>query len=100
MKIVYLSPSGELGGAEKSLIDILASVSAARPDWSLSLVAGEDGPLLSQVKSLNLAATVLPFPRALSLLGDAGAGSSGGLDRTLSGCSQKARPRACRSRSI
>lgn len=72
MKIVYLSPSGELGGAEKSLIDILASLSAARPDWTLSLVAGEDGPLLSKVKSLNIAATVIPFPLALSRLGDAG----------------------------
>ena len=51
MKIVYLSPSGELGGAEKSLIDILASLSSARPDWTLRLVAGEDGPLLSFAKA-------------------------------------------------
>ncbi len=45
MRIVYLNPSGKLGGAETSLRELLASVRAAEPAWELWLVLGEDGPL-------------------------------------------------------
>jgi hypothetical protein len=31
MKLVFLSASGEMGGAERSLYDVLASLRAARP---------------------------------------------------------------------
>lgn len=73
MRIAYLSASGALGGAERVLLDLLASLRAARPDWPLSLIAGEDGPLLDRVRALGVAAHVLPLPRALASLGDAGA---------------------------
>ena len=34
MKVVYLNPTGQLGGAEKALLDILASLKAADPQFS------------------------------------------------------------------
>ena len=37
-----MSGSAELGGAERSLFDMLASVRAARPDWHLELIAPAD----------------------------------------------------------
>ncbi|HEY0407688.1 MAG TPA: hypothetical protein VGC89_18280, partial [Pyrinomonadaceae bacterium] len=71
MKIVYLNPSGQLGGAEMSLLDMLASLRAAAPDWSLRLVVSEDGPLAERAASLGVETIVLPFPNALARLGDA-----------------------------
>ena len=71
MRIVFLSPSGELGGAETALVDILAAIRAARPGWTLLLIAGSDGPLIG--KSSGYAeAIALPFPNALARLGEWG----------------------------
>jgi glycosyltransferase involved in cell wall biosynthesis len=75
MRVMYLSASGELGGAERSLLDMAASIRAARPSWNLGLVAGSDGPLIGRAAALGVAAAVVPFPPALSRLGEAGAGA-------------------------
>ena len=72
MKILYLNPSGVFGGAEQSLLDVIASVRAARPDWSLSLIAGGDGPLIERARELGIAVTVTPMPESLAQIGDAG----------------------------
>jgi glycosyltransferase involved in cell wall biosynthesis len=72
MKILYLNPSGVFGGAEQSLLDIIASVSSARPDWKLSLITGGDGPLLERAREQGIAATVAPMPDSLAQIGDAG----------------------------
>ena len=72
MRVVYLNPSGQLGGAEMALLDLMASIRAARPEWTLQLIAGADGPLISRAESLGASALALPFPPALARLGDAG----------------------------
>ncbi len=78
MKIAYLNPTGALGGAESCLLDILASLRAAEPEWSLRLILGSDGPLVSRAEGLGVPTKVVPFPRALATLGDAGfAGANG-----------------------
>ena len=73
MRVAYLSASGALGGAERVLLDVLASLRAAEPSWPLTVISGGDGPLLERVRALGAEAHVLPFPRALAALGDAGA---------------------------
>lgn len=78
MKVVYLNPSGQLGGAEVALLDLLASLRAAQPEWELSLIAGEDGTLIERAESLGVKAVVIPFPLSLARLGDAGAGGTAG----------------------
>src|SRR5215510_5345147 len=78
MKILYLSPCGQMGGAEKSLLDVLASLRAARPHWSLRLIVAENGPLVSQSLALGVPTTIVPFPSALSRIGDAAAGGPAG----------------------
>ncbi len=78
VRIVYLSPSGKLGGAERSLLDVLASLRAARPDWSLHLITAGDGPLAFRAAALGVASTLVPFPESLARLGDAGAGGPAG----------------------
>jgi len=72
MRIVYLNPSGRLGGAETSLRELLASVRAAEPAWELWLVLGEDGPLAGIARDLGVKVLVKPFPAALARLGDNG----------------------------
>ena len=78
MRVAYLNPSGQLGGAEISLLDFLASLRAAEPDWSLHLMAGEEGPLIAKARAAGIQATVVPFPLPLARLGDAGVGGPSG----------------------
>jgi glycosyltransferase involved in cell wall biosynthesis len=82
LKIVYLNPSGQMGGAERSLLDFMASLRAAEPDVALELIAGADGAFLDQARALGVAARALPYPRALARLGDAGAAGGGGSSKT------------------
>ncbi len=72
MRIVYLNPSGRLGGAETSLRELMASVRSAEPAWDLWLVLGEDGPLAGIARGLGVNVLVKPFPPALARLGDSG----------------------------
>jgi len=82
MKIVCLTPMGELGGAERSLLDLMANLRVARPDWPLILVAGGEGPLVTRAAELGVRTIVLPFPTTVSRLGDAGAGGPAGRQFT------------------
>ena len=51
MRILYLNPCGQMGGAETSLRELLASIRAAEPEWDLWLVLGEDGPLAGKARA-------------------------------------------------
>jgi glycosyltransferase involved in cell wall biosynthesis len=75
MRIVYLNPIGELGGAERSLLDIFAALKALEPSWELHLIAGADGPLLSEAIRLGVSAETLAMPEELLVLGDSAIGS-------------------------
>ena len=70
MKIVYLSPVGVLGGAERSLLDLMASVQEADPAARLHLIAASNGPLIRQAQALGIATTLLAMPTELVRLGD------------------------------
>lgn len=72
MRVVFLNPSGELGGAETALLEMLAAVRAARPDWALGLVASADGPLVERASALGVQSGALKFPRSLARLGEWG----------------------------
>ena len=82
MKILYLNPSGELGGAERSLLFLMASLGAAKPNWQMQLVAGSDGPLIRRAAEIGVQASAIDFPRSLSRLGDAGAGGPAGRQQS------------------
>jgi len=73
MRILYLSSSGQLGGAERVLLDLTASLRRSHPAWELHLAAVEPGPLVSAAHDIGVAATVLPLPQALADLGESGA---------------------------
>lgn len=70
MRVVYLNPAGAVGGAERSLLDFLASLRAADASIEMDLIAGSDGPLVREAARLGARAEVLPIPRRLAELGD------------------------------
>jgi glycosyltransferase involved in cell wall biosynthesis len=78
MKLAFLSAFGEMGGAERSLYDLLASLRVARPRWELTLVVPRTGALAEKAERLGVRVLVVEFPRGLSRLGDAGAGGPAG----------------------
>ncbi len=74
MHILYLNPSGQMGGAEAALLDTLASIREAQPEWTLELIVSAEGTLAAKARSLGVVTTILPFPDSLVRLGDASAG--------------------------
>ncbi|MDE3126732.1 MAG: glycosyltransferase [Gemmatimonadota bacterium] len=78
MRIVYLSGSGQLGGAERCLLDVMQSVHQHEPSWELTLIASRDGPLLDATRGLGIDAAVEPIPGRLAGLGDSTAGGHAG----------------------
>jgi glycosyltransferase involved in cell wall biosynthesis len=72
VKIVFLNPSGELGGAETALLEICAAVRQVRPSWTLNLIAAAPGPFVDRAARLGISARPLSFPPALARLGEWG----------------------------
>lgn len=75
MRIAYLNPSGQLGGAEACLLDMVAVVRSSRPEWLVSAILGESGPLQRELEALGTKVEVLPFPAPVARLGDSGESS-------------------------
>jgi glycosyltransferase involved in cell wall biosynthesis len=78
MRVMFLSASGQLGGAETSLLEILASLRQAEPSWPLLLLAAAEGPLNQRAAALGVNTVTLPFPQSIARLGESGAAASGG----------------------
>ena len=81
MRVMYFNPTGQLGGAETSLLATLSSVRRAESSWPLHLVIADDGPLRSAADALGVVTTVLPLPPAVARLGEHGARADGGYPR-------------------
>ncbi|MEO7649851.1 MAG: glycosyltransferase, partial [Bryobacteraceae bacterium] len=73
MRILYLNPSGQFGGAETSLLHLMASLREAEPQWHLQLLTPADGPLPAEARRLGIAIATLPMPAGLARVGDSGA---------------------------
>jgi len=78
LRILYLNPGAQLGGAERVLLDLITEVRQARPSWELHLISGEDGPLLERVRAVGAGAESIAFPGQLARFGDSGAGGPAG----------------------
>lgn len=78
VKILFLNPGGTIGGAERALLDLIASLRAANPRWGFALITAAPGPLIEEVRELGASAEVVAFPRAFAAAGDAGAGGPAG----------------------
>src|SRR3954468_9967953 len=75
MRIAFLNPSGQLGGAELCLLDMIAVLRQTRPDWDIHLIIAAAGPLADRASALGAVVEIVPFPPELASLGDSnGAG--------------------------
>ncbi|MEN9798555.1 MAG: hypothetical protein RL653_2251 [Pseudomonadota bacterium] len=70
MKLLFLSPVGVLGGAERSLLDMVEAVRAERPDVAVAALACADGPLVQQLRALGVEVAVREMPESLRSIGD------------------------------
>ncbi|PYS48321.1 MAG: glycosyl transferase family 1 [Acidobacteria bacterium] len=80
MRIVFLNTTGQIGGAERSLLDFMASLRQAQPAWPLSLVNGNSGPFVEACDGIGVPVCVERLPEELARLGDAGAGGPAGRE--------------------
>jgi glycosyltransferase involved in cell wall biosynthesis len=83
MTVIFLSATGQVGGAETSLLDVLASLRRAEPSWTLHLIVPSPGPLDARAAALGIETMVLPFPGVVARLGEAGARGSSGYSRLI-----------------
>lgn len=70
MRILFLNPLSELGGAERCLLDLMASMLEARADLNLDLVVSGPGPLVEESAKIGVRVHVVPMPDAVATLGD------------------------------
>lgn len=79
MRILFLNPVGTLGGAERSLLEVLATLSEERPEWKIVLITGDEGPLVQAAMEQGIKVEVLPLPGRVKSLGDSGIFGSGDM---------------------
>ena len=72
MRVLFLNPTGQTGGAETALVEMLAGLREAQPSWPLTLLIASDGPLADRARTLGVSVLVLSFPAALAAVGEWG----------------------------
>lgn len=80
--MVCVATSGALGGAETSLLTLLDALRTLEPRWELTVVAPCEGPLADRCRDAGLGTVIVPYPRALSALGEPGAAGEDGGHRS------------------
>ncbi|NJR31897.1 MAG: glycosyltransferase [Chamaesiphon sp. CSU_1_12] len=71
MKILYVNPSSQLGGAERSLLDVICAV-CDRDPWIeiVVLITAGDGPLVTELTAIGVKVILLELPTKIAQLGD------------------------------
>jgi glycosyltransferase involved in cell wall biosynthesis len=72
-RLVCVTTSAALGGAETCLLTLLRSLRAMEPRWQMTVVAPSEGPLLDRCRAAGIRAITVPYPSALAELGEPGA---------------------------
>ena len=70
MRVAYVSVSDGLGGSEIALVEMIAAIRRARPDWPLSVVLPGRGPLLERLSAAGASCHVVPVPESLARAGE------------------------------
>src|SRR4051812_24559761 len=66
MKILYLSPTAALAGAERVLLDVVRSVGRAEPSAEQHLIAFREGPVLEEARARGAAVQLVPMPPTMA----------------------------------
>jgi glycosyltransferase involved in cell wall biosynthesis len=70
MRVAFLSVSGEMGGSEVSLLELVRGLRRHVPGWRLDVVVPREGPLAAAVRECGAGVHVLPLPSRLARLGE------------------------------
>ncbi|WNG44196.1 glycosyltransferase family 4 protein [Archangium minus] len=70
MRLLFLSPVGVVGGAERTLLDLLDCLRRTPQAPWLGLITGAEGPLTEQARAMGVETLALPLPTELASLGD------------------------------
>ncbi len=70
MRITFLNPIGEVGGAERVLLAAIRGAREHLPGARLDVVLFADGPLRAEAERLGATVAVVPLPASLAELGD------------------------------
>ncbi len=82
MKICFINPVAELGGAERSLLDLCWSLTRDGKH-DLRLLAFAEGPLLAKMQEVGVRSTVLPLPGSVATFGESALRERASAGRTL-----------------
>lgn len=79
MRIVFLSPVGVIGGAERVLLTLVQALRLTEAEFDFHALVPEEGPLSADLRQADVTVHVLPLPERLRSLGDSGStlGSTG-----------------------
>ena len=69
MRVALLSVSGEIGGSETSLLELVRGL-VARPGIEAIVVTPKDGPLAERARAIGAATRIAPMPEALTAFGE------------------------------
>jgi glycosyltransferase involved in cell wall biosynthesis len=75
VRLVCLTTSSAFGGAETSLLTMLAALRRLEPAWEVTVITPSQGPVLDRCRTLGITAMAVPYPAALAALGESGAES-------------------------
>ena len=82
MRIAFVNPIAQVGGAEMILLDLMASLADAIPGVDRHLIVADEGPLIDRARGLGVRVHVRPMPARIAGLGDSalkGRGKVGAL---------------------
>jgi glycosyltransferase involved in cell wall biosynthesis len=74
MRIAFLTVSAEMGGSERSLVELVRGLRRLNPDWTLDVVLPREGPLTGQLRQAGATPVILPMPPGLARLGESAGG--------------------------
>jgi glycosyltransferase involved in cell wall biosynthesis len=100
MRIAFLTVSAEMGGSERSLVELLHGLRRLRPDWVFDVVLPREGPLAARVRDAGASAVILPMPAALARFGEAARGGLAARGAALLGATAAAAGYARRLRKL
>lgn len=82
LRVLFVNPLGALGGSERSLLDLFASLARANAPVEPKLLALADGELVREARALGVTVETLPLPPTLASLGES-TGHPAGRARAL-----------------
>src|SRR4051812_37501010 len=77
MRILFLSPIGHIGGAERVLLDLIEEIKVQSNNIEVCLLLLADGPLASAAREVGANVMLVPAPEATTGLGDSAATNGG-----------------------